>query len=50
MVHKRHEYFTSLTDEYYNGSESGEDKRYCVHCETFGFPYKELKTRVYQHH
>jgi len=21
-------------------------KRYCVHCETYGFPYQELNTRV----
>ena len=48
-VHKRREYFKSLTENYYS-SESGEDKRYCVHCESYGFPYKELKARVYQEH
>ena len=46
---KRRDYFVSLTDNYYS-SESEEEKRYCVHCETFGFPYKELKPRVYQEH
>ena len=47
---KRREYFTSLTENYYSSEGSGEDKRYCVHCESFGFPYKELKARVYQEH
>ncbi|MDR4512608.1 MAG: hypothetical protein MRJ93_12990 [Nitrososphaeraceae archaeon] len=45
---KRRDYFTSITDNYY--SSDPEDKRYCVHCESFGFPYKELKPRVYQPH
>ncbi|MDR4510131.1 MAG: hypothetical protein MRJ93_00300 [Nitrososphaeraceae archaeon] len=50
MVHikTRRAYFTSITDNYYNSDP--EDKRYCVHCESFGFPYKELKPRVYQPH
>ena len=50
MVHikTRRAYFTSITDNYYNSDP--EDKRYCVHCESFGFPYKELKPRVYQEH
>ncbi|MDR4512843.1 MAG: hypothetical protein MRJ93_14180 [Nitrososphaeraceae archaeon] len=48
-IKKRIEYWTSLTDNYYT-SESSEDKRYCVHCGTFGFPYKELKPRIYQPH
>jgi len=48
-VHKRKDYFTSLTGNYYDNSDK-EDKRYCVHCESYGFPYKELKPRVYQDH
>jgi len=48
-VHKRKDYFTSLTGNYYS-SDTTEDKKYCVKCESFGFPYKELKARVYQDH
>ena len=43
-VHRRREYWTSLTNNY---SSEQEDKRYCVHCESYGFQYKELKPRIY---
>ena len=47
---KRREYFTSLTENYYSSEGKAEDKRYCVHCESYVFPYQELKPRVYQEH
>jgi len=46
-IKRRRETWTSFTN---NNSSEQEDKRYCVHCESYGFPYKQLKPRIYQPH
>lgn len=47
-IKERRKYWTSRTDNTYYRND--EKKGYCVRCDWFGFPYQELKHRVYQRH
>ena len=48
-VKERRKYWTSTADSgYYDAEDTEEPKRYCLKCESFGFPYQELGERIYQ--
>ena len=36
--------FTLITGNYHYSSNENKEKRYCVHCETYGLSYQELNT------
>jgi len=42
----RREYFVSTSDSGYYPDDT--PKKYCVKCESYGFPYQPLSERVYQ--